>query len=78
MSKLKPENLQPFKGGWVPPDGEAIKEVLKEANLSGRKAADLLGFAEDKTIRRWTSGEYPIPYSAWAILCAMAGHGQIW
>lgn len=78
MSTVTPENLRPFKKGWVPPSGSVIKAVLQEAKLSGRKAADLLGIVDDRTIRRWTGGQSPIPYAAWVILCAAAGHGQIW
>lgn len=78
MATVEPESLRPFKNGWVAPSGPVIKAVLQEARLSGRKAADLVGITDDRTVRRWTSGETTIPYAAWAILCAAAGHGQIW
>lgn len=45
MTLLKPENLQPFGDGWTPPDGEAVKEVLSKAGLTGTQAARLTGTA---------------------------------
>jgi len=46
--------------------------------LTGGEAAKLLGISDGRTIRRWTGGDSPIPFAAWAILCNVAGLGLIW
>lgn len=48
------------------------------AGLTGGDAAKLLGISDGRTIRRWTGGDSPVPFSAWAILCEVAGLGMIW
>jgi hypothetical protein len=78
MTLLKPAHLRPFDADWQRPTGEVIKEVLQRANLSGKRAAQLTGMGDDRTIRRWTGDEREIPYAAWALLCDAAGLGQIW
>ncbi|MFM0562163.1 XRE family transcriptional regulator [Paraburkholderia sediminicola] len=65
---------------WAVPTGAEIQEILRQAGLTDRAAAAFLGL-KDKSgrhIRRWTSQENEIPYSAWALLCHAAGHGLIW
>lgn len=32
----------------------------------------------DRTVRRWLSGDQPIPYAVWCVLCVEANLGQIW
>jgi hypothetical protein len=78
MTLLKPENLCPFEDAWKPPKGDAVKEVLERAGLTGKQAAQLTGTANDRTVRRWTGDETPVPYAVWALLCDAAGLGQIW
>lgn len=52
--------------------------MLSMAGLTGGDAAKLLGISDGRTIRRWTGGDSPIPFAAWAILCEAAGLGMIW
>ncbi len=79
ITSIRPECYLPYSHGWIEPTGEEVKLILKLAgNLTGGAAAKLLGLREPRTIRRWTGGTTPIPYSAWAILCYEAGHGTIW
>ena len=82
---MRKECLLPADQGWECPTGDEIRRVLKLAGLSGSEAAKVLGLhtsssrnSGGRTIRRWTSGETAIPYAAWAILCDLAGFGQIW
>ncbi|CAB3804580.1 XRE family transcriptional regulator [Paraburkholderia fynbosensis] len=77
--KIRPECLQPAVS-WMEPTGAEIQEVIRLAGFSGRQAADFLGLADKsgRQLRRWISGDAGIPYSAWAMLCAAAGLGQIW
>jgi hypothetical protein len=65
---------------WAQPTGAEIQEILRQAGMTDRSAAAYLGL-KDKSgrhIRRWTSMENDIPYSAWALLCYAAGYGPIW
>ncbi|BCF95393.1 transcriptional regulator [Paraburkholderia largidicola] len=78
MTLLKPEHLRPFAEKWERPTGEVIAEVLHRAGLTGVRAAQLTGVADDRSVRRWTGDERGIPYAAWALLCHAAGLGQIW
>lgn len=70
--------LRPFDMGWEPPTADEVRYVLKKANLTGAAAARLTGIKDSRTVRRWTGGETPILFSPWAILCDVAGLGQIW
>lgn len=78
-STIRPECLRPAES-WEPPTGAEIREVLRRAGLSGGKAAKMLGLGSkgDRTVRRWTGEDSEIPYSAWALLCHIAGLGCIW
>ena len=65
---------------WAKPTGAEIQEILRQSGMTDRSAAAYRGL-KDKTgrhIRRWTSAENDIPYSAWALLCYAAGYGLIW
>lgn len=68
---------------WVVPTPEEIKELMRQAGLSGSQFAKLIGIqyqskSGGRTVRRWTSGDIPIPYAAWALLAYEAGYGIIW
>ncbi|WP_041494505.1 helix-turn-helix domain-containing protein [Burkholderia sp. KJ006] len=78
--EIRPECLQPAKY-WAEPTGPEIQEVVKRAGLSSRAAEAFLGLSaksDGRTIRKWISGEAPISYAAWALLCDVAGLGIIW
>jgi hypothetical protein len=75
---INPASLRPYTEGWEQPDSQAVRAVLKIANLTGGGAAKLTGIADSRTVRRWTGGETAIPYAAWALLCEVAGLGKIW
>lgn len=76
---IRPECLQPAEV-WEQPSGDEVREVLRLSGFTGSQAAKKLGLKNrgDRTIRRWTGEETPIPYTAWALLCDYAGLGQIW
>ena len=74
------ECLQPASV-WEKPSKEEIREVIKRAGFTGAQAAAFVGLkpeAGGRNVRRWTGGQTEIPYSAWALLCAKAGFGNIW
>ena len=77
---IRSECLLPADEGWERPRGAEVQEVVRRIGLSGRALARVLGLSEHggRQVRRWSSGEAPITYTAWAILCDMAGLGQIW
>lgn len=77
--KIRAECLTPAIS-WVQPEGDEVRQVLELAGLSGGVAAALLGLGKGggRTVRRWTGDESPIPYAAWAVLCHVAGLGEIW
>lgn len=77
--EIRPECLKPATH-WCRPTGSEIRAVLQRAGLTGKEAARILGLSAkgDRTIRRWVGDDSPIPYAAWAILCDVAGFGQIW
>ena len=76
---IRPECLCPADS-WAQPTGAEIRAVMHRAGFSGSKAARVLGLGVggDRTVRRWTGEESPIPYAAWALLCEAAGLGLIW
>lgn len=78
-NSIRPGCLLPASS-WTPPSGDEIRQVLNFAKLSGGKAAEVLGLGKGggRTVRRWTGEETQIPYAAWAVLCHLAGFGEIW
>lgn len=77
-SPIRPGTLRPYAEAWIQPNPDEIRAILTKAGLSGSQAAQLLGVESGRTIRRWTGGQSPIPYTAWAMLCQAAGLGVIW
>lgn len=84
---IRLECLRPADGGWVQPTAEEVRELLRIiadrkgiTKFTGGQASKFLGLGPggDRTIRRWTGGDTPIPYAAWALLCHEAGLGAIW
>ncbi len=70
--------LRPYSDAWPRPTGEEVREILRRAGLSGAQAARLVGVHDSRQVRRWTAGEAPISYAAWAVLCDVAGIERIW
>jgi hypothetical protein len=75
---VRSECLRPIAEVWQQPQAGEVRAVLSLAGLTGGEAAKLLGISDGRTIRRWTGGDSPLPFAAWAILCNMAGLGVIW
>jgi hypothetical protein len=78
--KIRQECLRPAEAGWERPHGAEIQEVIRRTGLPGRGVARVLGMSEfgGRQVRRWISEDAAIPYSAWALLCDLAGLGCIW
>jgi hypothetical protein len=76
---IRPECLRPAET-WAKPTGDEIKEVINLAGFSRATAAKVLGLGKGggRTVRRWIGGDTSIRYTAWAILCELAGLGIIW
>jgi hypothetical protein len=72
---IRAECLLPADEGWERPRGAEVQEVLRRIGLSGRAIGRVLGLSEHggRQVRRWVSEDAPITYTAWAILCDMAG-----
>lgn len=77
-TEIRRECLMPFADGWQQPSPEEVRAVLRMAGLTGSEASRLLGVSDGRTVRRWTGGDAPIPFAAWAMLCEVAGLGTIW
>jgi hypothetical protein len=75
---IRPGCLKAYAYGWMQPMPSEVRTVLKIAGLSNAEAARLVGVSDGRILRRWTSGESKVPYSAWAVLCEAAGFGRIW
>lgn len=74
---IRPICLRPFKE-WEQPLPSEVRSAVKLAGLTGSELASLVGITSSRSVRRWVSGDAPIPYAAWAILCHKAGFGIIW
>jgi hypothetical protein len=77
---IRAECLVPADSGWIQPNGAEVQEVIRRIGLPGRALARKLGLSQwgGRQVQRWIAEDAPIPYSAWALLCDMAGLGQIW
>ncbi|MCY0388412.1 XRE family transcriptional regulator [Robbsia sp. Bb-Pol-6] len=65
---------------YLQPSGPEVREVIRRLGMTAVQVSIFLGMTNKggRQMRRWIAEEAPIPYSAWAILCAEAGLGQIW
>lgn len=63
---------------WQQPTPAEIRVVLNMANVSGEHFGQLID-VQGRSVRRWMEEDNPatIPYAAWAILCRLAGLGDI-
>lgn len=83
--QIRPETLRPAVQ-WEPSTTDEIRELIRLTGLAGAEVAILLGLTPQgnksgrgsRTVRRWTAGDAPIPYAAWALLAHRAGFGLIW
>lgn len=75
-TEIRSSCFRPFHN-WQPPSHDEIRALLAIGKLTGAAAGDIVG-VNGRTVRRWTSGEVPIPYSAWALLCDAVGYVRIW
>jgi hypothetical protein len=79
--EIRPACLRPAADGWQQPKGTEVREVIARCGLTMTGVERFLGLSSKsggRQIRRWISEEASIPYTAWAILCARAGFGDIW
>jgi len=82
---IRPETLRPARK-WEKPTPDEIRELIRLTGMTNGEVAALLGLAKptktsgrgSRTVRRWTAGDSPIPYAAWALLAHQAGFGLIW
>lgn len=61
-----------FDDGWEAPSKEQIRAFLSQFGLSGSAVGNLVG-VKSRQVRRWTSGDSEIPYSAWMLLAEKVG-----
>ena len=57
---------------YQPPTTEDVRAAMAEADLTGARLAALVG-TTSRTVRRWTGGQVPMPYSAWRLLLMYLG-----
>jgi DNA-binding transcriptional regulator YiaG len=58
--------------GYQQPSPNELRAVLNAGGLTGATAAALVGVS-GRTLRKWTSGDRDIPYSAWRLLIISLG-----
>jgi hypothetical protein len=66
---------------YAQPKGVEVREVIRRLGMTAMEVTIFLGLSDKgnaRQIRRWIAEDAKIPYSAWALLCAEAGLGQIW
>lgn len=65
--------LYPYSSDqYEPPTSNQVRILLKQLNLTGAEAADIVG-VHSRTVRKWTADESTanhraIPYAAWRLL----------
>ena len=70
---INPAAMLPFYNPeYQVPSSDEIRALLKSQGWTGARAAAIVG-VDSRTIRRWTGGESPIPYSCWRLLLINAG-----
>ena len=73
----KGEYQIPENSDWsvTEPSPEGLRKLLKEKNLTGNKAATIVG-VHGRTVRKWTGGERGIPAAAWKLLIMYRGEKE--
>ena len=76
---IRPETMTDY-AHWTQPTGEEISELLDEC--SSVRGVSLINFAamigvSYSAVALWKTGKSKITYSTWALLCYMAGKGDI-
>lgn len=74
---VRPETLRPYSSGWLVPDANEIRQLIKLINLSGSELGKLVGVSS-RTVRKWVAGEVSIPFAAWAIMVEYYTGQKIW
>lgn len=76
---IRPECFNPASE-WLQPTKDEVRELLRRIPPNGVKGSDAgeLIHVAGRQVRRWTGGDAPIPYAAWAILADFAGVPHIW
>jgi len=74
---IRPSTLTRHANGWDHPSPTEIKIAMQFAGWRSVDFHKSVGVF-DRTVRRWTSGEKPMPYATWCVLCSEAGLGEIW
>lgn len=69
---IPPERLPYRSGQWKAPDPESIRWLLEEMEITQGEAAKLVGI-NDRSFRRYVTGERDIPYSSWVLLLMYYG-----
>ena len=76
-TSIRPSALVRHADNWDHPSPTEIKTAMQAAGWRSVDLHKAMGVF-DRTVRRWTSGEKPMPYATWCVLCAQAGYGEIW
>lgn len=61
---------------WTQATASDVTELLNEMQISAEGMAQLLGVST-LSVQRWANGKIKIPYASWALMCLVAGKGDI-
>lgn len=70
---LRPATLARYDSGhYQPPTAADVRKLLASQRWTGSQAGEIAG-VDSRTVRRWTGGDFQIPYAAWRLLLQDAG-----
>lgn len=61
---------------WEHPDADEVKHVLSMISLTDVALANRLD-VDERTIRKWKSGQTRMVFATWCCLCWLAGLGML-
>jgi len=74
---IRPSALTAYSAEWDHPSPTEIKIAMQAAGWRAVDFHKAIG-VNDRTVRRWLSGDKPMAYATWCVLCSQAGYGDIW
>ncbi|MBW7681298.1 korC [Leclercia adecarboxylata] len=75
MATFNADTLLPGEE-WTRPETDDVRHVLSLIALNDMELADRLDINE-RTVRKWRSGETRMVFTTWCCLCLVAGLGSL-
>ncbi len=77
VAYVRAECLRAASDGWEVPTRQEVLMMVRRAG-GVERVKTLLGLASRRELNRWTTGQEPIRYADWVLLCEAGGEKVAW